>query len=497
MKRIIFFITAIVLIFNIAENSYSNNLKLSNFYLRGTDVEGGIYIFVDSIYWENSWRNDVPGTGQSAPFNHDAVWFFAKYRLNNTSNWIPAKFAPTIGYHQKDPFSQIKPSSDSMGIFVMKAFNGTGTNNFRDFAFFFYGGNIPNNTVSIDFQIFAIETVFIPQDSFYVGDSTTTSVTGQFSASDNISPFKITSEAAITLGGLTPNSLNNRNSAVMSAPDDFNNTQAQTLPAHFPKGYKSFYCMKYEVTAQQYVDFLNSLDTAQARLRYANAFGTERNSIQKAGNKYVTNAPDRANNFMSWADGAAYADWVGLRPMTELEIEKTSRGPLNPIANEYAWGNTVILQITSFNGSDGSGTETALPVNSNCNYNLIDGGAGQPIGGPCRVGIFATSVSDRVTSGATYYGVMDMTGNCWERNVSVGNSAGRLFDGLNGNGLLDAAGNADVLNWPSANSAGTGFRMGNWFRGTERARISDRFYATTALDNRTGHRGFRCVRNSN
>ncbi|MCY7361398.1 MAG: SUMF1/EgtB/PvdO family nonheme iron enzyme, partial [Ignavibacteria bacterium] len=265
----------------------------------------------------------------------------------------------------------------------------------------------------------------------------------------------------------------------------------------FPKGYNSFYIMKYEVTAQQYVDFLYSIDTVQTSLRFANSFGTDRNSIQKVGNKFNTNAPDRTNNFMSWADGAAYTDWCGLRPMTELEMEKAARGPLNSVANEYAWGNTIIVQMTSFNGTDGSGTETGLPLNANCNYNLIDGGAGQPIGGPSRAGIFATATSDRVSSGASYYGVMDMTGNCWERPVSLGNATGRLFNGINGDGLLDAAGNANVLNWPPVSSMGTGFRMGNWFRGNERARISDRFFATTPLDNRTGHRSFRAVRSSN
>lgn len=477
--------------------SFSNNLRMSGFTLQGTDVEQGIFINVDTIYWENSWRSDITGAGYSQPFNHDAVWFFAKYKMSNSNVWRPAKFTPVNGYHQKDPFCDLKPSSDSMGIFILRNNNGTGTNNFQRFKFFFNGKEIYNNPDTIAFQIFAVEMVYIPQDSFYVGGSTNSTVTGQFCANDSNSPYKITSEAPITLGGLGANSLNNHNAVGMASMDDFNNSTSKILPAEFPKGYKSIYCMKYEVTSQQYVDFLNCLDDNQLKYRYAKAFGTERNAVQFDGTKFFTNAPDRANNFMSWADGAAYTDWCGLRPMSELEMEKISRGPLNVVTDEYAWGSTALVQITSMNGTDGSGTETAAPPNSNCNYNLIDGGAGQPIGGPLRVGIFATPLSDRILSGSSYYGVMDMSGNCWERPVTVGNDTGRVFNGLNGDGILDASGNANVLNWPSITSIGSGFRMGNWFRGTDRLRVNDRFYASTAISNRTGHRGFRCVRSSN
>ena len=49
---------------------------------------------------------------------------------------------------------------------------------------------------------------------------------------------------------------------------------------------------------------------------------------------------DIACNFLNWADGAAYADWAGLRPMTELEYVKASRGTRSPVVNEYAWSTT-------------------------------------------------------------------------------------------------------------------------------------------------------------
>lgn len=488
------FLLLLLLFFLLNSKSEANNLYISDFSLYTTDVPG-IILTIDTLGWDNSWRSDIQGPGYSAPHNHDAVWLFAKYRKKNTQTWYPAKFT-SLG--QTSFAFQFEFPDDSMGVFVYRSQNGSGNVAGERLMFLLFPSTDLNYFQdTIDFRLFGIEMVYIPQGSFFAGDGTTANITGQFTSSNGNSPFEITGEAQITLGGLGANSLNNHNATGMNVADDFNNTVTQILPAQYPKGFNSFYCMKYEVTAGQYVDFLNCLDTAQSQLRFANTFGTERNSIQKLGSKYFTNAPDRANNFMSWADGAAYADWVGLRPMTELELEKISRGPLAPVADEFAWGSTAIFQLTSFNGIDGSGTETALPLNANCNYNLIDGGMNHPVGGPCRVGIFATSVSDRVSSGATYYGVMDMTGNVWERTISVGNPDGRVFDGRHGNGLVDSFANADVVNWPGTDAQGTTFRMGNWFRATERARISDRFFGATAFDNRTGHRGFRCIRTSN
>ncbi len=102
--------------------------------------------------------------------------------------------------------------------------------------------------------------------------------------------------------------------------------------------------MKYEISQQGYVDFLNSLTQAQATTRKYNMTGTDyRYAI--TGNvvgSYATTNPFVVCNFISWADLAAYLDWSGLRPMTELEFEKSCRGTLPAVPNEYAWGTTGI-----------------------------------------------------------------------------------------------------------------------------------------------------------
>ena len=109
-----------------------------------------------------------------------------------------------------------------------------------------------------------------------------------------------------------------------------------TIPATFPKGYKAFWVMKYELTSQQFCDFLNTLnrkqqqsmveaDISQDAIKnyYVKTNSEEehlRNAIvvAKKGNgtaepvKFYTYAPARTVNFMSWSNIAAIGDWAGL-----------------------------------------------------------------------------------------------------------------------------------------------------------------------------------------
>ncbi len=67
----------------------------------------------------------------------------------------------------------------------------------------------------------------------------------------------------------------------------------------------------------------------------------------------------------------------------------------------------------------------------------------------------ATAYATRISAGATYYGVLDMTGNVNEYMVASGGLAGRSFTGINGNGELNANGEADEDYWPGINGNAT------------------------------------------
>jgi formylglycine-generating enzyme required for sulfatase activity len=206
---------------------------------------------------------------------------------------------------------------------------------------------------------------------------------------------------------------------------------------------------------------------------------------------------DIACNWLSWGDLTAYLDWSGLRPMTELEFEKACRGTIAPVANEYPWGTTGIA-ANSYTLANAGATNEDIATNysttlGNASYFTTDG----PINGPLRVGIFAAngSNSGRATAGASYYGIMEVGGNVWERAVTIGNVEGRAFTGLHGNGALATDGNPDGATWPAPASAiGAGFRGGTWLSDATDLRVSDRFNAAGANSVRLNNRGGRGAR---
>ena len=110
------------------------------------------------------------------------------------------------------------------------------------------------------------------------------------------------------------------------------------------------------------------------------------------------------------------------------------------------------------------------------------------------MGIFATGVSDRIESGATYYGIMEMSGNLMERVVTVGNNTGRAFTGIQGDGELDNTGNANATAWPGTNAIGTGFRGGGYNSVNLYLRTSDRSHAAYPMNARPIDGGGRGVR---
>ena len=448
----------------------ANNIAVTNVALQNQTVGAQTVDVQFDLGWDNSWRSAATDPAYT---NWDAAWVFVKVK-DTAGNWQPATLSTNRIDHTAAANSTIDPAFDGTGVFVYRsgdlsggtvAYTGTRLRwNYGLDSYRFAAGTVV--TVSVQ----AIEMVYVPQGSFYVGSGSTNELgsftDGAWGGTPNATiPFRITNEAALLItnaaGNLWSTSTNGNSSIGV----------AGTLSPAFPKGYNAFYCMKYELTQGQYTDFLNKLTATQAGNLYSSASTGQRYTIGTNSVGVFTNgAPDRACNFLSWADGLAYADWAGLRPMTELEFEKACRGPATSVTNEYAWGSTNISATTAI-VNDGTGTDTA--TGGNCNY-----GSCSP-DGPFRVGIYATVISSRTQAGATYWGIMDMSGSLTERPVSVGTTASRLFTGLHGNGKLTSDGIADVSNWPTD---GAGIRGGDWYGPSEsavgcQARVSDRSLA--------------------
>ena len=296
------------------------------------------------------------------------------------------------------------------------------------------------------------------------------------------------------------------------------------IPAAFPKGFESFYMMKYEITEGQWVEFINSLtgparanhDVTNASHKNSDAV-VARNTVACAGSPLVcsTGRPFRAMTFLSWPDLCAFLDWAGLRPMSELEFEKAARGPLLPVNGEYAWGTTDVHPVTSITSGAEEGVELSTTMGTNARFNdvaLAGGDAAQGVEyqhGPLRAGIFATDSSDRSLSGAGYYGAMELSGNIKEWTVSVGLSSGLALTRVNGDGVLTTAsgfeGNADTAFWPGMDvnaahgvttAAGAGFRGGSWADAASQLSISDRSQAASSVSEAVSSCGGRGARSA-
>lgn len=482
--------------------------------------------------WSGYWRDAT---------NRDAVWVFGKYSTNNGVTWSHLKLKTSgtnpTGFSQGSGVGvDIVVPTDKLGCIIEPASAGSGTMDQDDIQIVWdYGADSVSDTTALSndtvIRLFAIEMVYVPQEGFYVGGDLTSTATAFFLWFDNEAgaPPQISSEegiaflsSSIATTGWTYSS--GSNSGEDGSQALFNVSEA------FPKGYQAFYMMKTEVPQGLYRDFLNTLTTAQQSARattiISNAYSmvgtstvTSRQAIKSpSGSGFIsghsvtffgmdfdgdslkdetTDGQWIAMNFMSWMDLAALADWAALRPMSEFEFEKGARGPIYPVSNEYAWGTTAISSCTSVSSS-GTTNEACSSTTTNCHYN----NAG--IGGPIRVGWAArtSTTSDRQTAGGGYYGALDLSGNVWERVVTVGNSTGRSFSGTHGDGALTTAGNATNADWPGystsalsvTGAAGSGLRGGSWLTGSTTLFIADRTYAASADTSRSSDFGGRLVR---
>jgi formylglycine-generating enzyme required for sulfatase activity len=487
VKRIATGIFSLLTVLSMANYATANNISVSNLSLATADVPGCVDVQFD-VSWDNSWRAawtelanaNVTGADLDVE-NWDAAWVFFKWR--GEGGWMPATL--TTNGHTAPTGVTITVPADGRGAFIHRSVAGSGT--FSATVKLCWNRNLDGAGASVDLSAHAVEMVYVPAGAFKLGSgalSSTDSDSGSFTdgawSSGATIPFLVTGEGELTITN-APGYLYGTSTAVNNNIGAFG-----TLPAAYPKGYAAFYCMKYEITQGQYAEFLNHQTAANADIRYdaANA-GNNRYTISGTHPNFSASAPNRANNFMSWADGLRYVTWSGLRPMTELEYEKACRGPLNPVAGEYAWGSTSITKTTGLD-QDGTADETPTLETANCVY-----GSAASVPGPVRAGAFARASTGRRDAGASYWGIMELSGNVWERVITVGRPEGRVFTGVHGTGSWDFP----ATGWWISDSKAYGVRGGAWNSAYNSFNsVSDRSYASVENINRSLSYGWRAVR---
>lgn len=508
MKKLISLLIGAILCFN---TLIANNVTISNISAPTTTT------LQFDITWKNSWYAAAPSN------NWDAVWIFVKTQVCalGSSPWIHGNVSTVSGDHSvTGGVLQVDAVTDGKGVFLRRSALGAG-----DIATATVTLKLSSTYViaSTNYEVIGIEMVNVPQGAFSVGDGSTNNAShsvASFGLNNTSTPYTISNENAIAYDGL-------RN----DKSGDGAITASNGVIAGFPKGYNAFYCMKYEISQQQYVTFLNLLDYSQQTARtsvapnsavgtaaLAAASGDNRNSIEiqtvgipfstpavygndlNGNNTYneAADGGDIACNYLSWDDLRAYLDWAALRPMTELEFEKVARGTSSSVLNEYPWASTTINQAIS-NSLTNGGQSTEISTSTADGLSAHNAGASAVLG-PLRTGFAATTISTRSGAGSSYYGVLDLAGNLWEQTYQCGYYNGArvsipTFTGVLGDGALDASGNANASNWGTSVTVSI-VRGGNWEHTAQRAQVSDRFYVNSTAENttrvrRTGGRGVR------
>lgn len=471
MYRILLFLS-IVLMPALAR---ANAIQVTNLTV---DQASGTVTF--DLSWQNSWRVTT------VPFNWDAAWVFVKFRecgVAPTTPWSHGVMSTTVGDHSFG--SSLEPIlSDGSATGIDAAPNNLGVMLRQNTAGIYPNtgphtitlrvNNLPPTGTDIDVKVFGIEMVFIPEETYNLGDGSSTYA---------FSPTSVSSEAALTVLG------------------------SVNLPAAYPKGYAAFHTMKYEVSHGQYAEFLNTV-SSNAQVALYPSENNYRHRLFNTGTPpqtYTTDRENRSVNYVDWDHLAAYLDWAALRPMTELEYEKICRGTGPVIVQEYAWGSTSITNSTTISTTipPEDGTEIIINTGANVNYSNTNHSGGDGGRGPLRNGIFALpTTATRAAAGATFYGVLEMSGNVAEMVVPASNNAS-TYTGSLGDGAIDETnGTHNQADWPAPGTWDTGannnrfqgYRGGSFNDNDDRLRVSDRYdcYRNSwTYDYERGGRGIR------
>ncbi len=424
------------------------------------------------VTWEGSWRHEL---------SHDAAWVFFKARANEGAAWQHVRLAadrvrnPT-GYSQEAVARPAAPASNA----TLRAFLGNAkcqneqvearpelfapappgntpleflvpagadgfTGVFLQRAGIGAGMVARGVTVVWDLSTatgisdpakaqlmgFGVEMVYVAEGAFCLGTGGEETYAFYTYSDEHLQPrpYRVTGPGAIPTG---------RKAGCLWARSDAQPEDGGEIPATFPNGYAGFYCMKQHLTPRRYAEFLRMLTSEQAEARYPPADTKLDWQVVRAGtapNYTYTWSPGgpRAGSGMqrlAWADGAAWAAWAGLRPMTELELEKVVRGPREPLPGEC-----------------GPSYWDAMGFNT-IQWNSIKG--------------------------------WELSG---EHPVTVGNAAGRKFKGTHGSGSVTLP-----ADWPQDDAVGTGVRCADLLG----APASDRLHAAGTYPARAYR--FRAVR---
>lgn len=472
----------------------AHGVDISNVSVSGSDI-------TFDISWNNSWNsygNSGPGANPNYPRNRSGVWVFIKVQNDVNNEWHHQKISTTAADHSFAIGSSsisFYPSSDGVGMMLHHGSFTTSNATFNTKVTFKMDAVPVGN---LNFKVFAIEMVSSSDGSFHMGD-------GGFN-------YGVTDKRFDTVTVVSSNPSIPANA--LPTPGSPASATSPAICCNYPTGFYETNIMRYECSNEQFVEFLNTLtydqqsklvnvspDAAANTRAFNFASANNENRVIRIQTPGISNTQpavfacnyDGNSMYNEGHDGQnqafglssirrtlAYLDWCGMRPMSELEYEKFCRGSKpdqTPVARneyEFAWGtdsaigfylanNTFPGWATErYSGTLSGGGPVAALINTTIPFATDEG--------PMRVGQFAGPATGRVAAGASYYGVMDLSGNVSElcynalyKNTLAPTIRTDYGDGEIGHTINVDMGEHNVQYWPSSqNDSAFVARGGNY-----------------------------------
>ncbi len=380
----------------------ANNMLVKNVTTTGNNATNKTIQVQFDMSWDNSWRDGI---------NWDAAWVFMKFKDAN-GLWQHVQLNTTGFANGTGTANTIQVGSDKVGAFVYRSAAGTGTFSSTTMQLQWnYGLSGLTSVTGLEIRVFAVEMVYVPEGDFTIEPTFSVYKVNNFNNRGTI--YAPANNSPVVNSRLSPtlNYTDLTNTATVrikgDAGIDTDNNGTVDITT-YPIGYNPFYCYKYEMSEQQYADFLNTLSATQIT-----TLGVAGTSIALTNGQYYTSTPNKACGNSTAIRLLAYADWSGVRPMSILEFNKAWNGPRINYEYDYNYFN--------YMGSSDS--------------QLIN------------VGYYATPDSGSLNSGGSYFGIMDFAGNAMEPCVTLKKYT---FTNTNGNGVLGVTGATDIATWSTS-----------------------------------------------
>jgi formylglycine-generating enzyme required for sulfatase activity len=321
------------------------------------------------LSWNNSWRakwtepaeKNVTGKPLQVE-SWDAAWVFVKFRPFEERVFSHASLDLDAARHQKPAGATLEVAANDdglkgLGVFIYRDAIGNGANHFKGVKLRWQhpasspdksGNDAGTSPAEFDpakaeLSVHAIAMVYVPEGPFhYKGGWENHQL-----ADGHTHPLTLINNPDPTQPGGRPGLGTNADPVVVT----------NTTPAceTYPNGYRPFYIMKYSITQGEYARFLTeqapnleeahyndgrygALKYDDAR-RFADHYGLLGYTISfiPGEGRYEAEVPDRPANLLSLPDIQSFMCCAGLRPPSDLEYDKSCRGPRAVARAEEAW----------------------------------------------------------------------------------------------------------------------------------------------------------------